>query len=164
MIALLDALGLDRVRLAGHDWGGFAGFLVCFAGPGAGLPLRRRRDEPPLGRAASRAIGAALQTAKRLAYMMLIASPVLGGQVVRRVPAFTRAVFQQSAADPDAPGRRRSSTSSSSQWSEPDRAAACVGIYRSFLTKELRQIASGGVRRPDGSRSPRSSSPASRIR
>jgi pimeloyl-ACP methyl ester carboxylesterase len=76
--------------------------------------------------------------------MMLIASPVLGGQVVRRVPAFIRAVFQRSAAHP---GRTWTDTDVEqyvAQWSEPDRAAACVGIYRSFLTKELRQIASGG--------------------
>ena len=51
VIALLDVLGLERVRLAGHDWGGFVGFLVCIDGPRAGLPLRRGRDEPPLGQA-----------------------------------------------------------------------------------------------------------------
>jgi pimeloyl-ACP methyl ester carboxylesterase len=28
-VALLDALGLDRVDLVGHDWGGFSGFLLC---------------------------------------------------------------------------------------------------------------------------------------
>ena len=49
VVALLDALGLDRVRLAGHDWGGFVGFLLCLEAPGAGLALRRRRHEPPLG-------------------------------------------------------------------------------------------------------------------
>jgi pimeloyl-ACP methyl ester carboxylesterase len=32
------------------------------------------------------------------------------------------------------------------QWGEPDRAAAAVGIYRSFLTKELRQLATGAFR------------------
>jgi pimeloyl-ACP methyl ester carboxylesterase len=28
-LALLDALDLDRVRLAGHDWGAWIGFLLC---------------------------------------------------------------------------------------------------------------------------------------
>jgi pimeloyl-ACP methyl ester carboxylesterase len=143
VIALLDVLGLERVRLAGHDWGGFVGFLVCFAAPervshfaAAGINHPWVKPEPGLG--------AVLTTAKRLSYMMLIASPVLGGQVVRRVPAFIRAVFQRSAAHP---GRTWTDTDVEqyvAQWSEPDRAAACVGIYRSFLTKELRQIASGG--------------------
>lgn len=33
VIALIDVLGLDRVRLAGHDWGGWIGFELCFAAP-----------------------------------------------------------------------------------------------------------------------------------
>ena len=33
LLALLDALELDRVRLVGHDWGGFAGFLACLRAP-----------------------------------------------------------------------------------------------------------------------------------
>jgi pimeloyl-ACP methyl ester carboxylesterase len=33
-VALLDALGLDRVDLIGHDWGGFSGFLLCLRHPG----------------------------------------------------------------------------------------------------------------------------------
>ena len=32
-VALLDALGLDRVDLVGHDWGGFSGFLLCLRHP-----------------------------------------------------------------------------------------------------------------------------------
>jgi pimeloyl-ACP methyl ester carboxylesterase len=64
--------------------------------------------------------------------------------VVRRVPGFTRAVFERSAADPERTWSAADLEQYVAQWSEPDRAAACVGIYRSFLTKELRQIASGG--------------------
>ena len=30
---LLDALGLERVRLMGHDWGGWCGFLMCLRAP-----------------------------------------------------------------------------------------------------------------------------------
>jgi pimeloyl-ACP methyl ester carboxylesterase len=33
-VALLDALGLDRVDLIGHDWGGLSGFLLCLRHPG----------------------------------------------------------------------------------------------------------------------------------
>jgi len=32
-IALLDALEIDRVRLAGHDWGGLAGYLLALRHP-----------------------------------------------------------------------------------------------------------------------------------
>src|SRR5262245_60995746 len=33
LLALLDALGLERVRLIGHDWGAFAGYLACIRRP-----------------------------------------------------------------------------------------------------------------------------------
>ncbi|MDQ4048476.1 MAG: alpha/beta hydrolase, partial [Actinomycetota bacterium] len=33
LLGVLDALGLERVRLVGHDWGGFAGFLACLRAP-----------------------------------------------------------------------------------------------------------------------------------
>ena len=33
VVGLLDVLGLERVRLAGHDWGGFVGFLLCLDHP-----------------------------------------------------------------------------------------------------------------------------------
>jgi pimeloyl-ACP methyl ester carboxylesterase len=32
-LALLDALGLERVRLVGHDWGGWAAILAALAAP-----------------------------------------------------------------------------------------------------------------------------------
>jgi pimeloyl-ACP methyl ester carboxylesterase len=32
-IALLDALGIERVKLMGHDWGGYAGFLMSVLSP-----------------------------------------------------------------------------------------------------------------------------------
>jgi pimeloyl-ACP methyl ester carboxylesterase len=32
-VALLDALGIERVKLIGHDWGGYAGFLLCLLHP-----------------------------------------------------------------------------------------------------------------------------------
>jgi pimeloyl-ACP methyl ester carboxylesterase len=33
VLALLDALELERVRLVGHDWGGWIGFLLCLNEP-----------------------------------------------------------------------------------------------------------------------------------
>lgn len=34
LFGLLDVLGLDRVRLVGHDWGFLIGYAACFAQPG----------------------------------------------------------------------------------------------------------------------------------
>ena len=33
MLAVLDELGLERVKLVGHDWGGWIGFLLCLRAP-----------------------------------------------------------------------------------------------------------------------------------
>jgi pimeloyl-ACP methyl ester carboxylesterase len=33
VLAVLDALGIDRVKLVGHDWGGWIGFLLCLKAP-----------------------------------------------------------------------------------------------------------------------------------
>ena len=33
VVALLDALEIDRVHLVGHDWGALIGFLLCFEHP-----------------------------------------------------------------------------------------------------------------------------------
>ena len=145
VIGLLDGLGLDRVRLAGHDWGGFAGFLLTldhpervshFAVAGMSHPWVTPEKGP----------AAALKTARRLSYMALIASPVVGGQLVQRVPGFIRTVLQKSSLHTERTWSDEELEQFVAQWAEPDRAAACVGIYRSFLTKELRVLASGGFK------------------
>src|SRR3954454_3850630 len=33
VLAVLDALGIERVKLVGHDWGGWIGFLLCLREP-----------------------------------------------------------------------------------------------------------------------------------
>ena len=143
VVNLLDALGLDRVRLGGHDWGGFAGFLVCLDAPErvshyAVAGMSHLWVKPP-----ERSVGAIAKQARRLSYMALISSPLLGGQVIQRVPGFTRAVFKASSVHPGRTWSDAEMNEFVAQWSEPDRAAATVAIYRSFLTKEIRQLASG---------------------
>jgi pimeloyl-ACP methyl ester carboxylesterase len=143
IVALLDVLGLERVRLAGHDWGGFTGFLLCLDHPRrfshfavAGMSHLWVRREP--------GAAAVAKLLRRLAYMALIASPVVGGQVVQRVPAFMRTVLRSSSVDPDRTWSEAELKTFVAQWGEPDRAAASVALYRSFLTRELRDLAAGG--------------------
>ncbi len=33
VLAVLDQLGIERVKLVGHDWGGWIGFLLCLKAP-----------------------------------------------------------------------------------------------------------------------------------
>lgn len=145
VVALLDALGIDRVRLAGHDWGGYVGFLLCLDQPArvshfvaAGISHLWVERQP--------GVGPALLLTKRLAYMGLIAAPLAGGQIVRRVPSFTRELMRTSALEPDRTWSPAELDAFVAQWREPDRAAASVALYRSFLTHELRELAAGAFR------------------
>ena len=143
VIALLDELGLERVRLAGHDWGGFAGFLICTEAPervshyaAAGINHLWPAGDP--------GVAERLKLLSKVWYMLLIASPVLGKQVIQRVPAFTRNALLKGAAHRAWSDEELEQFTA--QWREPERAAACVGVYRSFLTKELAQLSSGAFR------------------
>lgn len=145
VVGLLDALGLQRVRLAGHDWGGFVGFLLCIEHPerishfvAAGIVHPWTRPQP--------GFAGLIKNLRRISYMALISSPILGKQVVRRVPAFVRTVMRVSAMDAERTWTDAELEAFVSQWREPDRAAACVALYRSFLTREMRGIASGQYR------------------
>jgi pimeloyl-ACP methyl ester carboxylesterase len=79
VLAILDALGVDRFRLAGHDWGGFVAFLLGLHRPdrvqrlmllntGHGFP---RQDLKTLRAQAS------------FFYMPLLGTPGLGPALVR---------------------------------------------------------------------------------
>lgn len=140
LIALFDAMKLDRVRLAGHDWGGYAGFLVCLEAPervshylaaGTVHPWVSQRRSPLTY----------LELAIRCSYQGLISTPVLGRAIVQRIPAFVRTILRLSSVG--TPWDDEELQHFVAQWSEPERAAACVAIYRTFLTKELPQLLAG---------------------
>ena len=78
LVALLDALGLERVDLVAHDWGAWAGFLACLDHPErirrylalnmyAPWPDRRPRPGRSLG-------------VWRLWYQVALATPGLGAR------------------------------------------------------------------------------------
>jgi pimeloyl-ACP methyl ester carboxylesterase len=123
-LALLDALGLDRVRLAGHDWGGFTAFML-----GMAHPERFERivvfDAPhPWAPPSPRLLASMWRTW----YVATIASP-LGPRIVadpRFVPWFIRLGGRDSVftdADAEVYARR---------IAEPARALASSLLYRSY--------------------------------
>jgi pimeloyl-ACP methyl ester carboxylesterase len=124
-LALLDALGLERVRLVGHDWGGFTAFLL-----GVTHPERFTRivvfNAPPLWAALTPGVVASLW---RTWYVIAIASP-FGPRIAadpRFVPWFVGL------------GRRRHVFSAddaqiyASRLREASRARASCLLYRSYL-------------------------------
>jgi pimeloyl-ACP methyl ester carboxylesterase len=140
LLALLDRLELDRVRLIGHDVGGFVGFLACLRAPervshylalNTGHPF-----VPP--------IPSVLASFWRFWYWPLLGAPVLGPWLIRHraFPVLLRRWF----------------TADRAAWSSADtavfsglveeraRAIASSKTYRSYLVKDSPRTLGGRYR------------------
>ena len=124
-VALLDALGLNEACVVGHDWGGFAGYLLALRHPDRVRALVVCNAPHPWAPLNARAAFELWRTW----YVAVVASP-LGPRVVaseRFVPWFLRLggrrhVFDDSEAERYAAPLR-----------EPARARASQQLYRSYL-------------------------------
>ncbi len=136
VLTLLDALGLERVRMIGHDWGAWIGFLLC-------LHQRERVERfvacnivPPWP---SRDPRAPLDL-WRLSYQAALSLPRLGGAFGRRFArlglASTRAL---SDAEIDAFADRLGG----------ERGRATELLYRTFLLRETVPVLRGRYRAAD---------------
>ena len=127
-VALLDALGLERVRYAGHDWGAVVGFLL-----GMHHPERVERmvvmsvPHPWAGRPDPRRLAG-------LAHVPILSAPVLGRLAVERL-GFTRLVLGVGR------GRGSFSPQEVEQYEaairEPGHPGATVQVYRTLALREL---------------------------
>jgi pimeloyl-ACP methyl ester carboxylesterase len=126
-LALLDALGLERAYVLGHDWGGWVGFLLALRAPervSALLALSTAHPWPP--RHALRRQG------WRFVYQPVLGAPLLGPRLVgdRR---FLRQALYGGFGDRGA-------------WDEsemaafldvlPRQARASSALYRAFVLRE----------------------------
>lgn len=140
-LALLDALEIERARLGGHDWGGWIGFLLCLRAP--------ERFERYLalntGHPFSRASPPRLLSAWRLSYQVVLASPGLGYELVRR-GAESGLLSRWVRARPGAWGELERELYVG-RLADPERARATVQIYRSFLVHDLPAAVAGRYRR-----------------
>jgi pimeloyl-ACP methyl ester carboxylesterase len=126
-VALLDALGIERAGLLGHDWGGWAGFLAALYAPerwtgyvAAGIP----HPWQPVART--------LKSLPRLAYQPPIAAPVLGPRLIpRAAPLMIRGAWGDMATY-DAGAVEVFAES----YRDAARAEAASRYYRDFLTRE----------------------------
>jgi pimeloyl-ACP methyl ester carboxylesterase len=136
VLAVLDELGIERVKLVGHDWGGWIGFLL-------GLREPQRIDRflamsilPPW--TGLKEMG---PHAWRLWYQWVILTPQLGyrlhtsGKFVPKVlvgSSARREAWDQATID-----------AFSDNYTEPERARAAVQLYRTFNTREIPPIVGG---------------------
>ncbi|HET8820127.1 MAG TPA: alpha/beta hydrolase [Thermoleophilaceae bacterium] len=79
MLALLDELEIEKATIAGHDWGGYVGFLLALEHPGRVAGLLALNVLPPWP---SRDPRTALD-AWRFMYMPVLSTPGLGGLIGR---------------------------------------------------------------------------------
>jgi pimeloyl-ACP methyl ester carboxylesterase len=130
VVGVLDALGVDRVNLVGHDWGGVIGFLVCLEHPGRVarfVPMNTGHVWPTLSlKGVPKQLGA-------MTYQGLLASPGVG----RRVNASPRLVGK--VVDTISVGKEVADEYArqfAPRFADPDRARAASQVYRSFLLYE----------------------------
>jgi pimeloyl-ACP methyl ester carboxylesterase len=138
VLALLDALGIQRLDLAGHDWGGFVAFLVSLRAPArirrlAVLSIIHPWFRPP--RPTPKAL-------KRLSYQYVLATPVIGTQALRRSHAFVNTMLRR-GSHPDTRWSGEELAAYARPFREPGHARASSALYRTFLTREVPALAAG---------------------
>jgi pimeloyl-ACP methyl ester carboxylesterase len=138
MLALLDALELERVDLIAHDWGAWVGFLLCLDHPDRVGRYLALNIYPPWRDPLAPRDG---RTLWRLWYQAAIAMPVLGPALIRRTD-FVRRVITAGAVHPEA-WRAEDLESFVTVLREPARVRASVRLYRTFLLHELRPYVGG---------------------
>ena len=132
LVALLDALGLEQVDVAGHDWGGFSSLLLSARHPARVRRLLAISTPHPWLRVTPRV---ALES-WRAWYAVLFAAGLM--ERTDRLAAWTMRREGVSAKDVEVFAAR---------LREPERASATTRIYRSYLRRVV-ATARGGAPEP----------------
>ncbi len=99
VLAVLDELGVERVKLVGHDWGGWIGFLLCLREPQRFERFLALNIVPPWVNLRN-----LIGHAWRFTYQQLILAPGLGYRLHRRGD-FVRRVLVGASTDKECLGR-----------------------------------------------------------
>ena len=140
VLALIDELGLEKVRLLAHDWGGWIGYILCVRAPER-FSRYVALNMPHLW---ARATPKTLAGIWRFWYQWLMATPGLGAYVVGKQD-FAARVLRKSAK----PGTWSEEEIEvfAAPLREPDRTRATVMLYRTFLLREFGPVAGGRYRK-----------------
>lgn len=130
VVGVLDALGVDRVNLVGHDWGGVVGFLVCLEHPERVerfVPVNTGHVWPKLSvKGIPKQLGA-------MTYQGLLASPGLGRRI-NGSPRIVGKVVDTISAGSDVAAAYAQEFAP--RFADPERGRAASQVYRSFLLYE----------------------------
>jgi pimeloyl-ACP methyl ester carboxylesterase len=124
-IALLDALGIERAHLVGHDWGGFGAFAAAIAAPRRIASLVVLNTSPPWLELSPRL----LWELRRSWYVFLLAA--WGESIVLERPSLIARMLrgdrvQDGISRADAQGY-------AARLRRPESARATTSLYRSFV-------------------------------
>jgi len=145
VVDLLDALGIERTRLLGHDWGGWVSWLLA-------LEHSERVERfvtlditaPwPGKRSPARIAGLAAFSA----YQFIVASPILGIRALR-TRGFIHGVIRAGSGSLIEWGEDELDAYCD-QFHQPGKAEASVALYRTWLTRELPPLARGAYAREE---------------
>jgi len=136
VLAVLDALGIEKVKLVGHDWGAWVGFLLCLREPQRFERYLALNILPPW-----------VETRKMLPhlwrfwYQWLILSPSIGYRLHRSGKFVPKVLV--GASTRREPWDDATLHAFADNLAEPDRARACVQMYRVFNLREIGPIMRG---------------------
>jgi pimeloyl-ACP methyl ester carboxylesterase len=126
-IALLDTLGLERVQLAGHDWGGYTSLLAGLHHPerftrilSMNVPVPWTRPSPAL-----------LRQSAMSWYAGLNALPWLGRRVHERSPSWVAWTLRRALVDPHAISAGEAGIFAR-RYLPAERARAAQLLYRAY--------------------------------
>jgi pimeloyl-ACP methyl ester carboxylesterase len=137
LLALLDAMELERVDMIAHDWGAWIGFILCLGHPERfehylALNMYTPWPEAPSLRAFPRLA--------RLWYQVAIAAPLFGQALIERTGFVKRLITAGAVHDAWTDADLDAFTS---VLRVPARARASVCLYRTFLLRELGAFLAG---------------------
>ncbi len=142
VVALMDALRIDRVRVIGHDWGALVGFQLCLEHPDRVAQFISLATPHPFIRFDKRL----LKNFWRLWFQPVIGAPLIGRRLVggrkQRLPRFL--LRGEKAAGHT--WSERDIDIYAAQFQDPARARAGSLLYRGFIMPEARRIVAGAYR------------------
>jgi pimeloyl-ACP methyl ester carboxylesterase len=136
VLAVLDELGLQRVKLVGHDWGGWIGYLLCLRAPERFSQYLALNILTPWVN-----LRMVVPEIWRFTYQPLVASPWLGYRL-HRSGDFVPRILLGTTVNRDN-FDRETLRIFADNLAEPDRARACVQMYRVFLLREQPELIRG---------------------
>ncbi|MDH6134188.1 pimeloyl-ACP methyl ester carboxylesterase [Kitasatospora sp. MAA4] len=141
VLALMDALELPSVRLIGHEWGAWVGFMLCLRAPERFrqfLALNIVHPWPLHHRLAPQSW--------RFWYTALLEAPLLGRYLLRHRPGFTRYLLRRGVVDQSVWGGGALEEFVSSS-AEPGAARAGEALHRAFALRDVASLALGRYRK-----------------